>query len=280
MKGDAMRISLALAVVMSSLASSPAATEVEWLGGEGPPFVFFADGRGSFHPGDTLAVVVSVGGRYYGPAQAMFHLTMPPQLGYISGDTSVVLPLEKAERPHTLFCVPKELGSFEIRGRLRIDAREQQDVAEFTMPIVVREDTVLVDHSRATLLESRRKGQRYRYGDWWLIPLEDDEVAVVEADVEKNGRKARAVRQEVAACAQCLFTGKPDTVSFLAVIDGHGKVRDVRVMGSRTSTQRPAAAAIASAKAALQNWQFEPAAGKGHAVSDWIYVRVPVVPPK
>lgn len=263
--------------LLAALTPGAAAAEVHWLGGEGPPFVFVANGSGRLHPGDTLTVVLVVGGRYSGTPQANFHLTIPKQLGLLSGDTTVALPLQGLEGTnYSLQLLPKEPGSFEIRGRLHIDAREQQDVAEFVMPVVVAADTVLVEHSRYVLLESTRKGQRFRYGDWWLIPIESDEVAVVETDVERHGKKARAAKQGAAACVDCPPGAAADTLNFLVIVDKQGKVRDTRLMGSRTTRRRPSEAAISAARAALGKWQFEPATGKGQAVSDWLYVSVPV----
>jgi len=275
-----MRIRLVVVGLLATLVTSTATAAVQWLGGEGPPFVFAANGTGSLHPGDTLTVVLAVGGRYYGKPRVDFHLAVPKQLGFLSGDTAVALPLDKAEGNYTLRLLPTEHGSFEIRGQLQIDAQEQHDVAEFVMPVVVEEDTVLVEHSRYTLLESTRQGQRYRYGDWWLIPLETDEAAVVEADIEKYGKKTRAGKQEVATCADCPPAAAPDTVNFLVVVDKYGKLRELQVWGLRISKGKPKAAVIDAAKASLRKWQFEPAVGKGQPVSDWLYVSVPVVPQK
>lgn len=266
-----MRQLLIVAVALGLFAVEGKA-EPRWLGGEGPPFAFAADVTGGMHQGDTLSLVVALGGRYPTPAMVTARVHIPGELGLVQGDTTITGPLEKVRGNWTFRIAPRQTGRYEVRGQVQIDAGTQGiDDAEFTMPVDVGADTVLVEHSRYLRLESRKDGQRFRYADWWLVPLDSAEAPVVEADFNHRGSRARAMTQTIAVCQRSSAVAALDSIRFVVVVGPDGQVRDLKLLG-----RRPRSEVAAAAEEALRKWTFEPARVNGAAVSDWIYVSVPV----
>jgi hypothetical protein len=270
------RVGAAIIAVMVScfVFAGHARPDPLWLGGEGPPFAFVADGTGAVHAGDTMTVVVAVGGRYYsGDAVASIHLTLPRALVLVAGETVKTGPLRAITGNYTLRLLTRNPGEFEVTGRFHVDDGEQQDDGAFVMPVTVRADTVFAEHSRYTLLESRRRGQRFRYGDWWLVPLDSTEPPVVEHALELHGARARVTHLASSSCRGCTAATGVDSVWFVVIVGPNGKVRDSRVMGDQ---RKLAPAVVAAAKEALQSSRFRAAAVNHSPVSDWLYVAVPV----
>jgi hypothetical protein len=266
------------AIVGLLFVTSAGRTELRWLGAEGPPFAFVADATDGMHPGDELSLVVALGGRYPTPATVTAHLSIPAGLHLQRGDTTIVGPLNKVRGNWTLVLRPTQVGRYEVRGQVAIDAGARGiDEAEFTMSVEVRSDTVIVEHSRYSRIELRKGGQRFRYGDWWLVPLDSTEAPVVEADIESRGSHARAASQVTAVCEQCPTANAPDSVHFVVAIGPDGLVRDWKLLGSSLRRgRRPSPAVADAAEAALRRMTFQPAQANGQAVSDCIFVSIPV----
>jgi hypothetical protein len=262
-------------LVACLMATGVASADVTWLGGEGPPFAFLADGSGATRPGDTLTVIVVVGGRYSGDPTAGFHVSIPSAFPLVSGDTIAAGRLSAISGNYTIKLIPRAPGSYEITGRFRVDAGDQRDDAMFLMPVTVSSDTVIAEHSHYTLLETSRKGQRYRYGDWWLVPLDSTETPVVEREIEAHGARPHAASVASSVCRGC--TGAwTDSVRFVVVVGPDGSMRDSRVLGGQRGGHAPEVAAVVAAREALRASRFQAARVKGAGVSDWLYVTVPV----
>jgi len=251
-------------------------TDPEWLGGEGPPFAFSAGGNGARRPGDTLTVVMAVGGRYWDDPAVAFHVTIPRSLRVLSGDTTRAGRLSTTAGNYTLKLLPRLTGSFVVEGRLRIEGGGRRDDAAFAMSIAVRPDTIIVDHSHYTLLESTRNGHRYRYGDWWLIPIDSTEASIVEQDFEASGTRAQPVARPNAVCRTCPSIVGADSVRFVVIVGSDGRVRDWGLLPSPSNPGAVHAAVAAAAEEALKRCTFTPARFNGRAVSDWLYVTVSV----
>lgn len=268
---------MSVAAVACLLCVGVAGADPTWLGGEGPPFAFGAGGTGATRPGDTLTVVVGVGGRYPDDPAASFHLSVPPALKLLSGDTAQAGRLGAISGNYTLRLLTGNPGLFQITGRLRVNAAGQHDEGGFLLPIAVRVDTVIVEHSHYTLLETARQGQRYRYGDWWLVPLDSTETPVVEGDLESGGTRAQVVTLTSAVCHGCASASGTDSVRLVVIVSPDGRVRDSGLLSSPPHNGRlPSAGVVAAAKEALRTSAFQAARVSGTAVSDWLFVTVPV----
>jgi hypothetical protein len=277
MKGTTSMRAMVLAGLFSVLYVGVTGADPTWLGGEGPPFVFAADGTGATHLGDTLTVVLAVGGRYHGDATASFRLSVPPSLTLLAGDTAREGRLSAIAGNYTLKLLMAKAGAFDITGSLHITADQQRDDAAFRMSVMVRPDTVIAEHSQYTRLESQRGGGRYRYGDWWLVPLDSTETPAVERTLDISRTRARATQVARSLCRDCaVATTAVDSVRFVVIVGPDGKVRDSRVLASPSLGRTPDPDVVAAAKQALLSSVFQPARIGSEPVSDWLYVTIPV----
>src|SRR5262249_57331815 len=113
------------------------------------------------HPGDTLGVVVAAGGHYFTTTRAIWALHIPAGLQLLSGDTLRSGTIESVSGNHTLRLLAPHLGHFEMRGRLSVDVGTAgTDVAEFALPLDIRADTIVAEHSTYTQLELHKDGAR------------------------------------------------------------------------------------------------------------------------
>lgn len=266
-------------VGMLLLAATATLAEPRWLGGEGPPFAFVADASGGLQRGDTLSIVLQFGARYYpASARASLHIEVPAELRLLRGDTLVTGRLEEVRGRWTYLLLPQRPGQYEVRGRVTIDGGAQgTDEGEFTMPITVGPDSIAVEHSRYVRLELLKEGQRYRYADWWLVPLDSTERPAVQADLEVRGAHARPTAPAAATCHRCSSSAMPDSVHFVVIIGPDGRLRDWKLLGSSLRRgHRPDPEVAAAAETTLKNMTFQPAEAGGHAVSDFVYVAIPV----
>jgi hypothetical protein len=258
------------------VAASRTEADVTWLGTEGPPVVFSAGLVEPAKPGDTLRVVVGAAIREITQPAVRFQIKVPSQFEIVSGDTAVEFAAGQTEGNWTILLLPSSPGSFELAGAMQVESRERRDEVELLLPIHVSADRVWSDGCQHTRSDTFRGGVRYRYGDTWLVPLEADEPPVTERDITDGGARARVALHEDARCSGCSQGDQPDTVNFMIIVDRDGKIRESRRMGWRGKA--PSNAAIDAARQTLTKWRFEPARAKGQAVSDWLYVRVPVRP--
>jgi hypothetical protein len=271
-----MRVWLILIGAMLVSASEGRA-ELRWLAGGGPPFAFVADVNGGGQRGDTLSILVQLGARYPTSARASVSISVPRELGLVRGDTLMSGALQDVRGRWTLLLLPQQTGRYELRGKLAIEAGTQGvDEAEFTMQVNVGAESVTVEHSRYVRLESRRDGQRFRYADWWLVPLDSTEMPVVQSEIEARGVRARVLAQTSARCDRCPAAATLDSVHFVVAISPDGRVRDWKVLGSSIRRGRPTSEMTAAAEIALKQCLFRAAQKDGQAVSDWVYVSIPV----
>jgi len=257
------------------VAAGTANADLEWTGGTGPPFVFTADGRGSGHPGDTLFVMVGVGARVAGAKDIQWQLDVPAELHLISGETSGKGAPETTQGVHTLVLVPRTTGAFEIRGQMHLTRADAADDAALSMPVVVTADTVTWEHSLQTRAEGIRAGRRYRYGDWWLVPIGASELPVLDRDLERAGVKAKRLVTVPVVCGDCAGVNQRDTVNVVVSIDSQGKVSDFTLLPKAGARNQPLVQSRHSAlESAVKAWRFEPARFRGQTVSDWQVVPV------
>ncbi len=285
--GNLVRILVLTLLAVLTLGGAVAA-EPKWLGGGGAPTVLVAGSPRGARPGDTLTVMVVVASRYAGDPAAEFRVTIPPALRLLSGDTARAGRMSAITGNYALRLAPHDTGSFVVEGRLHMDAGEQRDEAAFEMPVRVDSDTVIVEPSRYSRLESNRGGRRYRYADWWLVPLEGGEPSVVERDIEARGARATVADASPAVCPRCPAASLGDSVRFVVFVGPDGRARDWKLLGSTGSTAAPGPSRrrrrerrldpriAAAAEAALKRCSFHAARVDGQAVSDWVYVTIPI----
>jgi hypothetical protein len=206
---------------------------------------------------------------------------VPEGIRVLSGQTfSVESPSTakraKPERKWQVLLRPEESGVYRIRGTLRIDAGPDRgvDEAEFAIALEVRGDTVLAGSPRPTRFEHVREGQRYRYADRYLVPIDSSE-ALLQEEID---RKPEVVRQAAAACSACAGT-LPAVVPLVVMVGSDGLPREARYLDIVEIGEEIDPTIVEAAKRALAGWEFAPASSRGRPVADYLVVRVPVKAP-
>ena len=215
---------------------------------------------------------------YLGPVVSVACVSVPPGIEVVSGDTVRVTHVSnrgrrQAERRSKIMIRPTELGSYIIRGTLRIDAGEDRgvDETEFVLSLEVRADTVLYARApRATRFENVRGGQRYRYAGRYLVPIDSTE-ALLEDEIDQ---KPKPGLQENALCLAC-HGPLPAVVPLVVMVGSDGVVRDTRYLDLDEEWAADPAS-VEAARRAVEKWTFEPARAGDRPVADYVVVRVPV----
>jgi hypothetical protein len=270
---------LACILAAATIAASPAAA---YPGAEGEP-AFGISGYFQSPPrlNQPTSLLIRVWGEdtYDLPVTSVARISIPDGIEVVSGDTVSVARVPKrarkrrAERVFRLVIRPTRYGSYLIRGWLGIDAGEERgaDETDFFLPLEIQPDTVLYARApRVTRYENVRRGQRYRYGGRYLVPI-DSTQALLEEEITL---KAKASVQEAAHCPDCPAP-LPIVVPFVVMVGSDGRVRETRFLDiQEVGTIDPLA--VTAAAEALARWQFEPARAKDRPVADYLVVRVPV----
>ena len=104
-----------------------------------------------------------------------------------------------------------------------------------------------------------------------MVPIDGPE-ALMQDDINR-GTKPKILKRGAAVDSLGRIPS-PMRVPFVVFIDPAGRLRDARPLGG---IDRNGYLAVL-ARAALQHWTFSPAVAKGRNVSDWLEVRVDVLP--
>ena len=227
----------------------------------------------------TLLLVRVWGEKSYGhPVVGVARVSVPDGIEVVAGDTVRVARVSprsrtKSERRWQIMIRPTRLGSYVIRGALRIDAGPAGGVDEtdFVLPLEMRPDTVISARApRATRFENVRDGQRYRYAGRYLVPIDSSE-ALLQDEIDQRPKAAQKKEAFCPACPGPL----PAVVPFVAMVGSDGRLRESRYLDiDEEGTLDPAV--VAAARDALGMWAFEPARAKDRPVADYTVVRVPV----
>jgi len=200
-------------------------------------------------------------------ATGVAHITLPPGLKLVSGDTLHVGQPAGRNDHWRLVVVPQLAGDYEITGTLRITSdKGRLDEADLVFRCHIEADTAAVEDSRVTRLETVRHGQRYRYGGRYLVPIEAPEH-VTQAEIERSGTRAAIRASSPGRCVNCGTKGTVEA-RFVVFVNATGSV-----VGARPLQALPPAVERA-ARDVLEGWKFEPTRVHGHPVSDWLRVTV------
>lgn len=275
-----MTNSLALigVLLLTALGATTGGAEIRATLGLGPPFYFLARPATKQLRGEGLQLVVAAGCRDATAMRVACHIRVPEELQLMDGDTVVTEVPIPGEKEWVIRVRPTVDGTFTIQGWIRIELREGVHEGAFAATVKVTNGAAHAKRSETTVRESILKGQRYRYGTWWMIPLDPQERSVTEDTIQRWGQRARIERAVSAVCTTCADSAATDTVSFIAVVDTKGNVRDTQIIG-RMSGRRDlrSKALVESARETLLQWRFEPARARDQTVSDWVRVDVPVI---
>jgi hypothetical protein len=193
---------------------------------------------------------------------------LPEGWDLVAGQIALQVRTIRHELHWALTARPTRGGRFELRKTLRVDhGRYGLDEGEYVQPIELRTDSTVIGPARPIRLETVRAGQRFRYGDSFLVPIDGPET-FTQGDLEE---RARVVSRRGARCSTCT-AGDPDAVSWLVFVDASGRIKGARL----ASDVDPKSAAVAATRTVLDSWSFSPGKVKGRPVTDWLLVHVPV----
>ncbi len=218
--------------------------------------------------GKAARIRFSMAGQYGGEGTARLQLS--PGLKLVAGDT---LHRGRGIGPSKRWIVtlsPDRPGDLEIRGYLTVVEGDIVHELDLVLPFHVEAESAAVEPSRLTRLETVRGGQRYRYGERFLVPIEQPEE-VTQAEIQRSGQRAAGPTVLEVVCGTC--QGASQTVPMVAFVGANGKVVDA---GLRTSVKGVSGEAVAAATHAIGEAQYRPAQFKGKAFADWVLVEVRV----
>ena len=228
-----------------------------------------------------LGILIQVWGapQYDSLAVGTVRADLPPQVAWVSGDTLRHVQISPNTRrpPSDLRWVlttrPYQTGPCELRFHLHVDLDDEgADETDFVIPIDIRIDSVRVlAPPRPTRFERVRDGQRFRYADGYLVPIERSE-ALLESEIVTKPRVIGIAARPASRRTDAV----PDSESFVAMIDREGRLLAASPIqgpaGERHDPYR-----LRAARDLLDRWKFAPArTSAGRAVADYVVLRVPL----
>ena len=210
-----------------------------------------------------------------------FRAEIPPELAWVSGDTLRGLQISPysrrpmSDRSWVMTIRPQQTGRCELKLRLQIqlDAGHGTDETDLVIPLEVRTDTVrLIGPPHPTRFERIRDRQRFRFADGYFVPIETSE-ALLESWIAVKPRVLSPAPEATRGGA----TPRPAGLPFVVMIGKDGRLRAAEFI-EEPGGEPYDSHQIGIARSLLDGWRFAPAQAHGHAVADYLIVRVAPVP--
>ena len=227
------------------------------------------------------SILVRVWGspQYDSLAVGTVRVEFPPGVAWVSGDAlrrvqiSPYSARPMSDRSWVLTIRPQQTGRWELKLDLQIElgAGQITDETNLVIPLEVRADTVrMIEPPHPTRFERISGGQRFRFADGYFIPIETSE-ALLESEIAVKPRVLSPVSRRTPQGPSSRAAGVP----FVAMIGEDGRLLAAEFMeeprGEPYDSHR-----IETARRLLDDWKFAPAQAHGHAVADYLIVRVPI----
>jgi hypothetical protein len=194
-------------------------------------------------------------------------IELPPSWILVEGDANRKMRSNAREFAWTVTVRPTQTGRFQLRRFVQIDRASSLDEGDYMLPVELRTDSTIIGASKQLRLETVRSGQRFRYADAFLVPIDGPED-FTQSDLRE---RARVVSGRVAECGACTASDAA-TVTWVVFLDETGHVKTARLA---SNIEAGSAAAVAT-RAAINSWSFAPGRVKSRGVSDWVIVHVSV----
>jgi len=219
--------------------------------------------------------------QYDSLAVGTFRADFSRELEWVSGDTLrrvQISPYSRrpmSDRRWVMTIRPRQTGRCELRLYLQVQlgAERGVDQTDLVMPLEIRTDSVrVIEPPHPTRFERLRDGRRFRFADGYLVPIKTSE-ALLESEIAVKPRVLSPFPEPTPQSA----TSRPAGVPFVAMIGEDGHLLAAEFIeepgGEPYDSHR-----IGTARLLLDDWKFAPAQAHGHAVADYLVVRVPLGP--
>jgi len=190
-------------------------------------------------------------------SKGIVRIRVPSTLEVVAGDTLFSVPPRRALPPVSLTLRPRASGAHTIRATLTAGPPNGDHyLVETALPLAVSGDSIAVGVRQSVRNECVLGGVRYRYGGFWLVPLEADEDVAV-GDFNQFGTKPRLLGGLRARCSGC--RSAVDTVRFVVVVNRSGRVIQTRAL----TPLRHDPGAVAAAREAVARADSNPGSTGG-----------------
>lgn len=231
----------------------------------------------SWITGEPVSLLVSVDGAYERNSTATVSIQLPEGAKLVAGDlVRLIHPSAAwrgpADREWELRFVPGAPSLGQVRLNVRHVSSDGYHIDEGDYVMSVGPPSAETANGRFEPVreETIRKGIRFRYSGFALIPIDGPEYVTTQ----HLSVRARALGGPPGVCRSCNVSGSEDSVRFLAVISREGRLLEARVLGRAPGS--PLSAAAKAARAALDLWNFSPAQAPIGPVADWVILFVPI----
>lgn len=218
---------------------------------------------------EAVTVHISASARSEHATSGVVTVKLPRGAMLLDGDTTFSVPTRRIAPPRALkLSVPKG-STVELSATVTAGDASNNDLMEARLLLVADEDSVGSGTSELVRTETTIKGHRFRYGGFWLVPMEADEQYST-AEFSRTGVRPEPIEAVAAHCVGC--PSAIDTVTFVAVVNRAGKVIQARPLSKGVAPEVTKAAAEA-----LATTRFKPARCGDKAITDWVNVAVRVI---
>lgn len=236
-----------------------------------PPVSFSASTRDSVRLGEPVRIRIWFSGLFPDSAQVRVRVQLPAGLALMAGDTARVGRARNIRGTWTIDVLPTSSDTFVIAGFSSVDFGRSVVELDWQLPLVANAGRRRLN-SQAVREEMVRGVQRYRYGGFYLVPIDSAEV-VTQQEISNQGTRPRPIETTQGLDATGALTDTVD-VQVVAFVNRSGLVIDARPAKGKTGGERGMATALLT----VRTWRFEPARVRGRTVNDWIEVPVRVLP--
>ena len=204
-------------------------------------------------------------------ATGTIRVDVPDGIEVIEGD--LARKVEPHLREHwDLYLRPMRPGTYVLRGHYMAQAESHVDEGEWIVRWNVYPDRLDAELCESVRYERVENGQRYRYGGWFLVPIDEPEDFTYRT-IRRAGQKPQLHSATSPSCDECEDAGQRLPGCYV-LVNRDGQVVDVRIPRTVDGDALSEFAATALREAALQ-WRFSPATVRARPVADWVYVEFP-----
>jgi len=234
---------------------------------------------------EKFRIRVAAGGRARRDAVGEVHISIPPGIEVVEGDTARQIHPNPPQSPlkivppdyeWDLYLRPSRMGKFLIQGWMRIyrETPQRWDESESILEFDVRADTVIVSRFGHPIRHERIvDGRRFRYGGKHMVLIDAPEPWLADAHGPQSDPEA--IDRPEGVCPGCDLT-EPKVLRYVVTVGTDGSVRWIEPRPPDAPPEDPRI--LEAAESAVKKWRFRPARFGDRAIANWAEVDVTVQP--